>query len=82
MEYITNPFIEFAAILIIAAVIGLAGQLFRQPLVVAFIGVGILVGPFGLDLLQSLDKIHQLAEIAIAILLFDVGLKLDLTIIR
>ena len=81
MEYITNPFIEFAAILIIAAVIGLAGQLFRQPLVVACIGVGILVGPFGLDLLQSLDKIHLLAELGIAILLFAVGLKLDLTLI-
>ena len=82
MEYITNPFIEFAAILIIAAVAGLIGQQLRQPLVVAFIGVGILVGPFGLDLLQSLDKIHLLAELGIAILLFAVGLKLDLTLIR
>ena len=82
MEYISNPFIEFAAILIIAALIGLVGQVFKQPLVVAFIGVGILVGPFGFDLLQSIEQVHLLSELGIAILLFAVGLKLDLTLIR
>ncbi len=82
MDAIPNPFFELAAILIISAVAGLIGRFLRQPLIVAFIGVGILVGPWGLDLLESIDKIHLLAEIGIAILLFAIGLKLDLTLIK
>jgi len=82
VEFINNPFFEFAAILIIAAIAGLIGQKLKQPLVVAFIGVGIVVGPYGLDLLYSIDKIHLLADLGIAILLFAVGLKLDLSLIR
>ena len=82
MEFISNPFFEFAAILIISALVGLVGRFMRQPLIVAFIGVGILVGPWGLDLLKSLDKVHLLADLGIAILLFAIGLKLDLTLIK
>ncbi len=82
MEIISNPFFEFAAILIISALVGLVGRFMRQPLIVAFIGVGILVGPWGLDLLESIDKVHLLADLGIAILLFAIGLKLDLTLIK
>ncbi len=82
MELISNPFFEIAAILIISALAGMVGRFFRQPLIVAFIGVGILVGPWGLDLVESIDKFHLLAELGIAILLFAVGLKLDLTLIK
>ncbi len=82
MDDISNPFFELAAILIISALVGLAGRFLKQPLIVAFIGVGILVGPWGLDLLQSIDKVHLLAELGIAILLFAIGLKLDLTLIK
>jgi Kef-type K+ transport system membrane component KefB len=58
------------------------GGLLRQPLIVAFIGVGILVGPWGLDLLESIEKVHLMAELGIAILLFVIGLKLDVKLIR
>lgn len=82
MEFIDNSFYEFAAILLITAIVSLLGRFLRQPLVVSFIGVGILVGPFGLDLLESIDQIHLLSELGIAVLLFVVGLKLDLTLVR
>ena len=82
MEAFSNPFFELAAIMIISALVGLVGRFLRQPLIVAFIGVGILVGPWGLDLLESIDKVHLLAELGIAILLFAIGLKLDLTLIK
>jgi Kef-type K+ transport system membrane component KefB len=82
MEYIDNPFYEFAAILLLTAIVSLLGRFLRQPLVVSFIGVGILVGPFGLGLLESLDQIHLLSELGIAVLLFVVGLKLDLTLVK
>lgn len=82
MEIIDNSFNEFAAILLITAIVSLLGRFLRQPLVVSFIGVGILVGPFGLDLLESIEQIHLLSELGIAVLLFVVGLKLDLTLVR
>jgi Kef-type K+ transport system membrane component KefB len=77
-----NPFYEFALILFFAALLGAAGQLLRQPLIVMFIALGILVGPAVLDIVRSRDNIHLLAEIGIVILLFIVGLKLDLRIIQ
>ncbi len=77
-----NPFYEFAIILSLAALLGAIGQFLRQPLIVMFIALGILVGPSVLDIVKSKDNIHLLAEIGIAILLFIVGLKLDLRIIK
>jgi Kef-type K+ transport system membrane component KefB len=81
-ELLHEPFIEFAIILLMAALLGAAGQLLRQPLIVMFIGLGILVGPSALDVVHSHEKIHLLAEIGISILLFVVGLKLDLRVIK
>ncbi len=77
-----NPFYEFAIILTLAAVLGAIGQLLKQPLIVMFIALGILVGPSVLDVVKSEENIHLLAEIGIAVLLFIVGLKLDLRIIK
>ncbi|CAN5555678.1 hypothetical protein BH23BAC1_BH23BAC1_51620 [soil metagenome] len=77
-----DPFYEFAIILFLAAVLGGLGQLLRQPLIVMFIALGILVGPSVLDIVQSKENIHLLAEVGIAILLFIVGLKLDLRLIK
>lgn len=77
-----NPFFEFATILILAAILGMIGRVLRQPLIVMFIFLGILVGPSLLDLVSSTENIELLADIGIAILLFIVGLKLDLQIIR
>lgn len=77
-----SPFIEFSIILALAAILGGLGRLLKQPLIVMFIALGIIVGPSILDIVKSPEKIELLAEIGIAILLFIVGLKLDLRIIR
>lgn len=77
-----NSFYEFAIILTLAALLGGLGRLLKQPLIVMFIALGILVGPSALDIVKSPDKIHLLAEIGITILLFIVGLKLDLRVIK
>lgn len=77
-----NPFIEFATLLTLAAMFGVVAKLLRQPLIVAFIALGILAGPAGMNVIFSGQQIHLLADIGIAILLFVVGLKLDLSLIR
>lgn len=77
-----NQFYEFAIILALAVLFGAVGQLLRQPLIVMFIALGIIVGPSLLDIANSKENIQLLAELGIAVLLFIVGLKLDLRIIK
>ncbi|MBN8292390.1 cation:proton antiporter [Rhodobacter sp. NTK016B] len=75
-------FLEIALLVLMAAGLGLVGLALRQPLVVAFIAAGILAGPEALGLVQSEDFIALLSQISIAVLLFLVGLKLDVGLIR
>jgi Kef-type K+ transport system membrane component KefB len=81
-EYAANPFYEFAILIFLAALFGGLGQMLKQPLIVMFIALGIVVGPSLLDVVQSQAQIHLLAELGIAVLLFIVGLKLDLRLIQ
>lgn len=78
----SDVFTEMAVLLLLAAVIGAIGVRLRQPLIVAFIAVGILVGPSVLGWVSANDQVDLLAKLGIALLLFVVGLKLDLHIIR
>lgn len=83
MEVIVqSPFAEIAALLVLAAVIGLLGIILRQPLIVSFITVGLIAGPSALDLVRSDEQISLLSELGIAVLLFLVGIKLDVKLIR
>ena len=77
-----DVFTELAVLLLLAAVIGAIGVRLRQPLIVAFIAVGILVGPSVLGWVSAHDQVDLLAKLGIALLLFVVGLKLDLHIIK
>ena len=75
-------FFEIALLVLTSAGLGLIGLALRQPLVVAFIAAGILAGPDVLGLAQSETFIALLSQISIAVLLFLVGLKLDVGLIR
>ncbi|MDM7457915.1 MAG: cation:proton antiporter, partial [Paracoccus sp. (in: a-proteobacteria)] len=75
-------FYEIALLVLLAAAVGFLGLLMRQPLVVAFIAVGVLAGPDAFGLVSSIDFIETLSQISIAVLLFLVGLKLDVSLVR
>jgi Kef-type K+ transport system membrane component KefB len=77
-----TPFYELTALIVMAAVIGFVGVLCRQPMIVSFIAVGVIAGPSALNIVQSPEHIELLAELGIVVLLFLVGLKLDLKLIR
>jgi Kef-type K+ transport system membrane component KefB len=77
-----GPFAEIAMLVLLAAALGFAGLLLRQPLIVAFIAVGVLAGPDALGLVASTDFIETLSQISIAVLLFLVGLKLDVSLVH
>jgi Kef-type K+ transport system membrane component KefB/Trk K+ transport system NAD-binding subunit len=75
-------FWETSLVLAASAAAGAISQKLRQPLIVAFIAVGILVGPLGFNLWQADPQHELLATLGIALLLFVVGLKLDVHLIR
>jgi Kef-type K+ transport system membrane component KefB len=77
-----SPFYEITALIALAAIIGFVGLLLRQPMIVCFIAVGVLAGPSALGIVQSYSHIELLSELGIAVLLFLVGLKLDLKLIK
>lgn len=77
-----SSFTEIAAILGLATVAGVIGQRLRQPLIIMFLATGIIAGPSVLGIIHSYEQIELLADIGISVLLFIVGLKLDLNLIR
>lgn len=77
-----GPYAEFALLLLISAVAGAIAVRLRQPVLIAYIVVGILVGPAVFGIVKAHDQIALLSEIGVTVLLFVVGLKLDLHHIR
>ncbi|HWS27696.1 MAG TPA: cation:proton antiporter family protein [Xanthomonadales bacterium] len=73
---------EFSLLLLLAAGAGLVSLWLRQPLLIAYIVIGIVAGPAVLGVVKAHDQIDLLAQVGVAVLLFVVGLKLDLQHIR
>jgi Kef-type K+ transport system membrane component KefB len=78
----SSSFSEIALLLAMTTIVGVLAVRLRQPLIVAFIAVGILAGPSGLGWVRTSDQVDLLAQLGVAVLLFVVGLKLDVTLVR
>ncbi|MDV2077243.1 cation:proton antiporter domain-containing protein [Marinobacter xestospongiae] len=77
-----SVFFQIGVIVGLSAVAGAIAQWLRQPLIVAFIAVGILLGPSASGMVLHSSEIELFARLGIALLLFVVGLKLDIHVIR
>nr|MDA3833646.1 cation:proton antiporter [Spirochaetales bacterium] len=71
-----NIVLELAVIFAGAALLGTLFLYLRQPIILAYIAWGALVGPVGLKVLGSAEHIEQLSHIGIVLLLFLLGLNL------
>jgi len=65
-----HPFLELAAILMIAIIVTLVMKALRQPVIIGYILTGIVVSPTLLDLIQHQESIKMFAHIGVVILLF------------
>lgn len=72
----TNILTSFFIIFSGAAVIATAALYTRQPMLVAYIALGAILGPFGLGFLNDTTLLANIAETGIIFLLFLVGLDL------
>ncbi len=82
MPFFAHIFTEVAVVLAMASLVGAICLWLRQPLISAFILVGVVVGPVGLDWVHAHDQVQLFAELGVSVLLFVVGLKLDPGLIR
>src|SRR5216683_5598899 len=61
-----------------AALLALVGWRFRQPLILAYLVTGVIIGPHGLNFVTNQASIATVAEIGLILLLFIIGLEIDL----
>jgi len=48
----------------------------KQPIIIAYIGLGMIAGPFGLRLLNNVEHIEYISHLGIILLMFLIGLNL------
>jgi Kef-type K+ transport system membrane component KefB len=61
-----------------AALLALVGWRLRQPLILAYLVTGVVIGPHGLNFVEDQTSIQTVAEIGLILLLFIIGLEIDL----
>ncbi|HEX5744554.1 MAG TPA: cation:proton antiporter [Candidatus Saccharimonadales bacterium] len=71
-------FFQLSIVMVIAAAAALVARLLRQPLVIAYIVAGFLIGPSVLDVIHNQAAFESFSQIGIALLLFIIGLGLNL----
>jgi Kef-type K+ transport system membrane component KefB/uncharacterized UPF0146 family protein len=79
---IDDVFHQIALLMLVAAAAGALVIWLRQPLIMGYILAGVVLGPSVLGWITIQDQVDLLAKMGIAILLFVVGLRLDLHLIR
>jgi Kef-type K+ transport system membrane component KefB len=77
-----SVFQQFALLLLIAAALGLVAGWLKQPLILAYIVMGVAAGPALIGWAAPAEALELLAEFGVTMLLFAVGLKLDPRLVR
>jgi Kef-type K+ transport system membrane component KefB len=62
----------------VASIFGVVGWRLKQPLILAYLLAGVVVGPVGLKWVTNLESIQTVSEIGLILLLFVIGLEIDL----
>lgn len=76
-KFMESLFFELGLVIISAAVVGTISYYLKQPLILAYIIAGILIGPFGFGLVHNIEIIHIIAQVGIMLMLFLVGLEMN-----
>jgi len=82
MSTALSVFQQFALLLLIAAALGLVAGWLKQPLILAYIVMGVAAGPALIGWAAPAEALELLAEFGVTLLLFAVGLKLDPRLVR
>ena len=75
--YFDSIIFQLSVIIIGAAALGTLFLYARQPIIIAYIAAGILIGPSGYRLIKDTNQIEQISHFGIILLLFLIGLNLQ-----
>lgn len=81
MEH-NSIFIQLSLVVVVGAIVSLIMRLLRQPLIMGYILTGILAGPTVFNFIGDQHTFETFSEIGIALLLFIVGLGLNMNVFR
>lgn len=70
--------VDLGLAIVAATGLAYAARFLGQPILLAYIAAGLLIGPPGLGLVHNERTIAELAELGLAFLMFIVGLEIDL----
>lgn len=71
-----NVFSSIAIIIVVSALSACFGILSRQPIVVAYIAAGVVLGPWGFSVVKNVHLVNDISHIGVVLLLFLAGLVL------
>src|SRR4051812_35971759 len=69
---------DIALCVVVAWGIAILAKLARQPLILAYLAAGVLVGPVGFAWINDTDAIATISELGLIFLLFMIGLEINL----
>ena len=64
--------------ILFAWVLGLAAHYFKQPLILAYLVGGFVIGPYGMKWVDSQESVATISELGLIFMLFMIGLEIDL----
>jgi len=67
--------VDIVIIIVASLLFGIFAHKLRQSVILAYILVGILIGPYGFGLISNIEEVTSLAEIGVALLMFIIGLE-------
>ncbi len=78
----TSGFLELAIVVLVAAAAGIVAKLLRQPVVLAYLATGVLIGYFGFFNFADKEVFGIFSDLGIMFLLFLVGLQINYSSLR
>lgn len=76
------PILDVGLVLLAAAAAGWLARRIGLPAVVGYLAVGLLISPFTPGYVADRDQIHVLADVGVALLLFEVGIEINIDRLR
>ena len=73
-----NILFDLVIILSLSAVSLYVSSRLKLPSILAFILAGVIVGPYGVEMISTIDEVNVMAEIGILLLLFSIGIEFSL----
>jgi K+:H+ antiporter len=82
MDASATPIFELGVVLLLAAAAGWTARRVGMPAVVGYLGVGLAISPFTPGYVADRSQLQLLADVGVVLLLFEVGIEVDLARLR